>query len=197
MVYIVGVDHLVQYAGPLPEFIRGRFKEYVRRCVRSMGIRGIAEEFSEESLHRVYGSSEGTLASVASELMVEHRYCDPEESDLLRLGIPYFYDIRERVKGLLGAESLYFTDGTVKRDVDREASRVASRFWRLREDFWYRRIQDLLDMQLLFVCGHEHVIRFRSLLWEKGTDAEVLDRFWERELFGDYDRLFNMKDNSR
>jgi hypothetical protein len=197
MVYIVGVDHLVQYAGPLPESVRGSFKEYIHQCVARRGIRVIAEEFSEESLHDVYHSSEGTLLRLASEMLIEHRYCDPEAADRRKLGIPYFHDLREGVKDRLGARSAYFTDCGVRKTVDREASSLARRFWRIREEYWLERIRDVLAIPVLFVCGHEHAAGFHLLVTERGADAEVLEPFWSRELFRDYDRLFSMRDIAR
>jgi hypothetical protein len=63
----------------------------------------MAEEFSEEALRDVYHANVATVKSVAGRLGIEHRFCDPEETDRQRLGIPCFADIRDKVRKPTGS----------------------------------------------------------------------------------------------
>ena len=189
MVYLIGVDHLVQYRGPLPETIREEFLSYILNCCRTHHIRVIAEEFSEEALREVYHSDTDTAGEAAMILGIEHRFCDPEEEDLRRLGIPYFAEIRDEVMKRRGIASSFILDNDLRASIRRETEEIARSFWPIREQFWYERIQDALLHPLLFICGHEHVEGFSRLLERRGHGCLILSEWWMSELFSNYELI--------
>ena len=189
MVFIIGVDHLVQYSGPAPEYLRIEFREYLVSASRGNGIRLIAEEFSLEALRDVYGSANDTAQEAAAILGIGHLYCDPEEKDLRKLGIPRFAEILDCVKREHGITEKFILDDHARKKVRAEAVVRAKSYWRARELFWYGRIEPDIGSNILFICGHEHAERFRSLLKEKGHDSRILDPWWRGDIFRDYGNI--------
>jgi hypothetical protein len=186
MVYIVGVDHLVQYDGPLAPALIAEFRIFLVARARELGCGMLAEEFSQEAL-RVCGASESTAGLAAADAGVPHRFCDLEERDMRRLGIPYFGEIREAVERDLGCPPGGGGDPVLRRKIREEALRIDRSHWSARELFWMQRLEDVLDRDILFICGHEHASRFRVLLLGNGRAAEVVEPFWRAELFREYD----------
>jgi hypothetical protein len=186
MVFIIGVDHLIQYNGPVPEELRTEFKEYLVSCSRHHRIEFIAEEFSREALIDVYQASKDTALEASEILGIPHLYCDLEEADMNTLGIPYFADILETVHNKLGLIESFILDDTLRSRVRAEAIRVSKSYWHAREAFWYDKLLPFIGANILFICGHEHAHRFQSLLHSKGVSCKVLDGFWRSDLFRDY-----------
>lgn len=189
MVYLVGVDHLIQYNGPVPETLRLEFREYLITTARSLGISCIAEEFNREALHNVYHATEATAQQAAQLLGIEHRFCDPGENEMRELGIPYYQDIVDRVKKRRGMCGGFILDDSLRNEVEHEAAETARAYWRLREDFWFARVADIITADILFVCGHEHADRFMQLIIGKGHRSFVLVSFWREEIFMDYSAM--------
>jgi hypothetical protein len=188
MVHIIGVDHLVQYDGPVPEPVRREFKIFVIENARTLRVKLIAEEFSLEALHDVYEAGEATVREAAREAGIEHRFCDPEEADLRALGIPYHVEVMDRVKRKHGVSG-FILDPVLRKKIDLETAEITRSYWSLREEFWYSRIADRINLDILFICGHEHVNGFRALLKGRGHASEVIDPFWNKGLFSDYANL--------
>ena len=189
MVFIIGVDHLVQYNGPVPEPLRNEFKDYLVACSRLHRVELIAEEFSREALHEVYHATRDTALEVADMLGIPHRYCDPEEADMKKLGLPYFADVLEMVRKSRGITEAFILDDVVRNAVRAEAIAIAKTFWHSRESFWYEQLAPEIGSNILFICGHEHTQGFHSLLESHGHASRVLDSFWRSDIFGNYQNI--------
>jgi hypothetical protein len=189
MIYLIGVDHLVQYNGPVPEEIRDEFRSYIVELCRTHGIHAVAEEFSEEALRDVYHATRETAHEAAEILHIEHRYCDPEEKELAEMGIPCYFDVMQNVKNRYSIAGTFILDDALREKVKRETADRIRMYWALREEYWYKRIHDIIDLPILFICGHEHVFRFQSLLIGKGHRCAIIDPFWKKELFSDYGNI--------
>ena len=186
MVFVIGADHLVQYNGPVPGDLRNQFREYLVTTSRTRHIDCIAEEFSAEALHDVYHATRDTALEAAKQLGIRHVFCDPEEPDMRRLGIPFFADLIDLEKKRRGIHDAFILDHTVRKNVREEAIALSKSYWHIRESFWYDRIEPFMDSNLLFVCGHEHALRFGSLVRSMGHPCEILDSFWREDVFRDY-----------
>jgi hypothetical protein len=189
MVFVIGIDHLVQYDGPVPEPLREEFKQYLVDSSRELGIALIAEEFSLEALREVYHAASDTAREAAQILGIPHRFCDLEERDMRCLGIPYFAELLDRVKESRGISDYFIPDDNLRNKVKREAAGLARAYWPLRESFWYDRIAPDIGSNILFLCGHEHMASFSSLIRERGHECRVLDPFWREEIFRDYTNI--------
>ncbi|MCG8569795.1 MAG: hypothetical protein MJB14_06620 [Spirochaetes bacterium] len=82
MMYLIGVDHFVQYKGSIPEKIRNQFKQFITCLIQDSQITVIAEEFNPEALEIIYHSPEGAARSVADKINIFHHYCDPLEKNI-------------------------------------------------------------------------------------------------------------------
>ncbi|MBN2402765.1 MAG: hypothetical protein JXN64_10235 [Spirochaetes bacterium] len=192
MTYIIGVDHLIQYNnGIVPEEIFREFAEFLKEKSRMLNINLIAEEFSEEALYDVYCATTATVKKAAGELGIEHRFCDVEDGDRKKLGIPYYADIRDSIKKKYNITDKIIPDHVLGKKIEKETSDFSKTFWGLREEFWFNKISDSLDKNILFICGHEHVERFAGLITQKGSSCSILDLFWKNVIFSDYDKLFS------
>lgn len=189
MVHLIGVDHLVQYDGPVPEPLRDEFRSYLVAECRERGIVAIAEEFSDYALREVYQARIDTAREAARFLGIEHRYCDPCGRELSELGIPGFGVLLEEAKIRYGAPPSYILDDALRKKVTAHAVERARSYWHIREHYWFERLGDLLEFNVIFICGHEHVERFSSLLAARGYESVIITRFWRKELFVDYDAL--------
>lgn len=186
MIYLIGVDHLIQYKGPVPEAIRLEFRSYIIESCRMRGIQFIAEEFSNEALEKVYNSTKETAHEAAEILKIGHRYCDPEEKELSEMGIPYYFDVMQEVKNRHSISGRFILDDALREKVKNETDEIVRTYWSLREEYWYKQIRDIIDLPILFICGHEHVFRFRSLLDTKGHPCTIINAFWKKDLFNNY-----------
>ncbi len=187
MIYIIGVDHLIQYRNsivPLPVY--DRFMEYIREIIAGYEIELIAEEFNSEYLKDLYSTDRGTLESCSLTLGVNHLYCDPGKEEREELGIPSYADIREGVIADWGLKKNYISDLELTRRVEDETAGRSKKYWERRERFWLSRIREREEKRVLFVCGHEHVERFRKLPGVHSIESVIVNDFWEKELFSDY-----------
>jgi hypothetical protein len=189
MVYIVGVDHLVQYDGPVPETLRVEFREYLVEISRSCNIELIAEEFNTEALHDVYHATRDTALEASGILGIPHRFCDPEDVDLRKLGIPYFAELMDRVKNEQGIGTGFIPDDALRARVREQAAAISKIYWHRRESFWYDRIAADTDLNILFICGHEHTDGFKAILEANGIPCRILETFWREDIFFDYKNI--------
>jgi len=189
MVYIIGIDHLLQYNGPVPEYLLEEFRNFLSARIIEFNISVIAEEFNEEFLFEVLGATEATAKIVAGKSGVDHIFCDPEEHERKVLGIPYYADVRECVKLKYGIKENFIFDNALRKKVHEETAAEVKKYWAVRERFWFDRIKERLAENILFLCGHEHVTSFRDYLEENGIEVCIVDEFWRREIFSDYGKL--------
>jgi hypothetical protein len=189
-VYIIGIDHLLQYRnGIVSADIFDEFAGYIADIIGIYNISTVAEEFNREYLDEVYFSSEAMIESAAMKAGVTHIFCDPGKKERAHLGIPYFADLQAIIKQKYGIHEKFITDLTLRKKIEKETSAESKKYWEIREEYWYSVIHDITEGNILFVCGHEHAMRFKDLLLLKGIDSEVIETFWRCDIFSDYSRL--------
>lgn len=182
-VYIIGVDHLIQYKNSiLPGSIFDQFRAYLLETLKKYEIETVAEEFNREYLTEVYFSDEATVESAAQSAGLRHLFCDPGDDERRRLGIPCFADIRDGVKRRHGINEKIITDRDLYIKVEAESSSESKKFWHIREEYWYGILSSHLNGNILFICGHEHVPGFSDLLHKKGVAAMVITPFWGEDV---------------
>lgn len=189
MIYITGIDHLIQYNGPVPPEILEEFREYLAAKIKELNITLIAEEFNEEFLYDVLGATEGTAETAAAESGISHLYCDPDAAEREALGIPYYADVMDMVKDRHGIREKFIMERELREQVERETALEVKKFWAVRERFWLNRVKERLNENILFLCGHEHVRGFSVLLRGEGVSVSVIEEFWRGDIFSDYGKL--------
>lgn len=98
MVFIVGVDHIIQHNGfswAAKLSAIKVFSEYLEKIAQDFDVTVIAEEFSEESL-RINHVPMSTAQIVAKRINLKHLFCDPNREERKALGISNDDD-RERI----------------------------------------------------------------------------------------------------
>ena len=141
MIYLIGVDHVIQHGGYLDtrkEVALREFQSYLAQVVQEKRVDMIAEEFSEVALERS-NTDFSTCRKLALSLKIDHLFCDPTPEE------------REALK--------------IETDEQREQE-------------WLNRIRDSFRMNVLFICGSEHLQSFGRLLAANGFKVAILSDGW-------------------
>jgi hypothetical protein len=105
VIHIIGTNHELQHTAPprrvAPEKVRRarrEFRAYLCALAGRLKPQVTAEEFSQQALDYLsvkYNLSVvSTVKAVADELSGEHRFCDPDVAERVRLGLPHpFLDL--------------------------------------------------------------------------------------------------------
>ena len=170
LVYLIGVNHAVQFKHPWSQMVVGEpegvgmkreaFKAHISEMIDKLDIEVLAEEFStrqayaaEEEAFRQKGAAEleetappplsweTVLEQLSKAKGIEHRFCDPDSTERKALGI----------------------------EVDSRKATEAD--WRKREQVWLERIEDCKGRRVLFVCGDNHYESFAQLLESDGFNV--------------------------
>src|SRR6266700_329129 len=89
MVYLIGVNHLVQYDAPSVKIVREErvaFRTHVLETIQKFNISLLAEEFSEEAKMK-WGVRESILEKLGKDKGIEHRFCEPTPIERKENGI--------------------------------------------------------------------------------------------------------------
>ncbi|AKH38458.1 MULTISPECIES: hypothetical protein [Nitrosomonas] len=155
-VFLVGTSHSIQ----VKNF---GFEVFLKNLCEMHEICSIAEEMSYESLMAI-----NHLATIpqqlATKLGLEHRFCDPGQSERAKLGIAHIIDISS--KGFLSG----WSETEIKKRI--AESHVE------RERYWMEQIQKLNQWPLLFVCGADHVESFRNILVQEDIKVCIAALDW-------------------
>ena len=80
MIYLIGVDHIVQHINKEASAEKARlvaeFTHHLKEAAKSLRVVLLAEEFSTEALAKNSATS-STAQKVSRELKIQHRFCDP------------------------------------------------------------------------------------------------------------------------
>lgn len=166
MIYIIAIKHESQHNGPYSnEVLRNKLVFYLENAIKKYAISLIAEEFNEKTLTNSHATID-TAKYVADKLNVKHLFCDPNEEERKLIGIP----LREEIKNTLGLKGPIFVDSLE----DKQITEEQRKYYPIRENFWFEKIEQYLDEVIIFLCGSDHVESFKSLLSIKGYTVKVL-----------------------
>jgi len=161
MIYLIGVDHVRaqrrKHGGELTECQR-EFQSVVESAISSIDPFLLAEEDHPEFLSR--DGFDSILLEIAKAHGIEdhHLFVDPNDTE------------RERI----GYRALY---GPPYEAVQTSAHEITHQFPK-REEFWFGKLQDIIDRDILFVCGWAHIESFSALLTRKDVSFSV----WENKI---------------
>jgi hypothetical protein len=164
MIYLIGVNHEVQYLRD--EILHGISKElekYITDAVGNLHIGLLAEEMNEEALllRKAKGS---LLVKIAKDLNIEHRFCDPNTVEREQIGAKI--EVIAKKLGL-PQRKFYWSN---------EVAKITPEDFRLRESFWLDMIKNKLDVNIIFLCGDDHIESFGKHLAIKSIDHRVLSQ---------------------
>jgi hypothetical protein len=158
MVYLIGVDHVQaqrrKRGGELTDCQR-EFQSVVESAILSINPELLAEEDHPDFLsgpdvpHEKVADSILLEISKAHGIEDRHRFVDPSQAE----------------RELIGYQELCGPDAN---EVPYRAHWIIRQFPK-REKFWFGKLQNSLDKDILFVCGWGHIGSFNTLLARKGV----------------------------
>jgi hypothetical protein len=159
MFHIVGTNHELQHTAK-PFRALADMVNIARDDLKAY-LERLAEEIqpamiAEEYCQDLMELAPSNVKRVADNLRIAHRFCDPDVYERERLGLP------------LGIHNC---------DPERE------QYFAIKECYWLDRLHDVVDQEVLFVCGAEHVPSFTRLLNERGIAVAVCVEYFGKELF--------------
>lgn len=161
---IIGTRHTFQVGGEdCPREHAEALRELLLNACRNWNLRGIAEEMSTEGLIN-YKGTKSVPFSVATTLGLPYRACDPTLS-------------QRALAGIIGPGEVLI-DAKMRGLSDDEAEKRLAVEEIKREGYWLCELQDQNVWPTLFVCGANHINRFKSLLDSAGLPAHVLVEDW-------------------
>lgn len=164
-VVLIGTDHRYQEGcADFPEVAHQAFDTFVRRCIHEHGVAAIAEEHSLDALagKGLYGT---VLESMAQEVSLAHRYCDPsiEQSRSMRI---------------LQANQIRLKGWPSSRPSEEEVASELAGYNRRREEWWLQELETFNAWPCLFICGSDHTYSFEALLRKSGWNVHVAAANW-------------------
>ena len=165
VVSIIGTCHEYQYVRGIVSASCQEFRVVLKIEAALKGARAIAEEMSPEAL-RLHGAIDSIPRQVAEELPLAHRYCDPDSEERRALELAIDED-SIRMPMTLNARP----------SAEIEAAVAADRA--KRESEWIRRLVQLGNWPVVFVCGRNHAHGFRAQLLAAGINATLYNPDWK------------------
>jgi len=170
MIYILGVnDHRYQAINPKINPYEHEFHDYVLKHVQAKKITHLAEEMNDESLQRENDAQESVCGRLARALAITHSMCDPNTLEREQIGY-----INKRWEDFVREDETGCDE-----KINAEYTAFHKNQWRLREEFWFRKLEAHLSKNVLFVCGAKHVDRFSGLLKREGIRNRVIQKRWK------------------
>ena len=169
MIQIVGTYHELQITSKpcraikkgVPaeqiEAARSELADHLCSIATQCGTGVLAEELSEQALEEA--GADSIARTVARSLSILHRFCDPNRDEREALGYPTVFD--------------HSPSAEERETLDRR-----------RERYWFQQLQDVVDQEIVFVCGADHVTFFHEFLLSKSIDSRISLRAFGEEIYG-------------
>ena len=162
MVYLIGVNHQVQFTNRSSNLsLINNFTSLLEKTALDKDIFLIAEEFSMDAL-KLWQASACTARDVSKKLKIKHLFCDPSKKEQKKLGYP---TQEERAKEAGSNLAL-------------DIQEVEKKYFPIRENYWFKKIEPYINENILFVCGQSHIESFSVLLKKNKIDCEILSQNW-------------------
>jgi hypothetical protein len=171
MIYLIGVNHRIQHNGNNSSDLskRNGFINYLLRKVNEFDVLLIAEEFNQEALTRS-DATKATAKIAAEKARIEHRFCDPDSQERVRIGIPSCVELQIELFGKAK---------TIRNHKENELLQIkCKKFNSIREKYWFEKIKDKSLYNVVFICGDDHIESFQSLLNGIGIETVILAKGW-------------------
>lgn len=170
MIFIIGVKHEIQFLSDCNSTSIEEFQEYLKTEAINRRVILIAEELSNEVICNqakfVRKEVSSVAKAVALSIGINHKFCDPDSKKREELGIPSETQIRKE----LGLGVALSHSGVKKLD------REKAKYYHVREEYWFSLIEDHASLNLIFICGDDHVDGFEKLVANYGYPTKVLLR---------------------
>ncbi len=184
MIYLIVVDHATQFGQN--KKLSSKLRSYLTEKIGELEISFIGEEASSDDLTSIHITS-SIVRYVAGEIGIEYRPCDPTDSERKANGILTGWEIKEKMENLkkVVKEEVSST-GKFPKEKEDEFRQEMSQNEKLREEFWYKKIEDRIKHNMIFVCAAGHISTYPSsrgegfdtLLTKKGVSFQILPEWF-------------------
>jgi hypothetical protein len=171
MLHIIGVAHRAQARKRNSDATeaQGLFSHVLLDTIEKVNPAFVAEEQSEEALAELDEIS--ITKEIAEEHDIEHRFCDPNKAERRELG----YQDGQSLQLAM------FMNGE-EDHLSREELRLKAyaieigRYFPIREQFWFERLNGCREEDMIFVCGDGHIESFGRLLEGNRVQCRLVQR---------------------
>ncbi len=161
-VILIGTSHTFQRAGNKGS---AEFEQFIRQVAAEHKVLAIAEEMSPEAL-RDGEPAKSVCHLIAADLILHHRFCDPETEERNAAGIVGVQQIQIAGWQHHDGQDGEWAQAEIKASHDK------------REAIWLSRMQELDVWPLLFVCGANHATSFSEKLEAATIAVELIAEDW-------------------
>jgi hypothetical protein len=157
MIYIIGLDHSLQFERHLEEQHKTEiYTSFLQKSIDLYRPVAVAEEYSKEALNNNISST----ARIANQNKITHLFCDPETPDRKKMGYKQTSEIVQKI---------FEQDKTGKSqmDMDAEAKAIEKKhYFPLRESYWLKQKYNFLLRRFPF-RGLSRTRRFPGIIRQK------------------------------
>jgi len=167
MIYIHAVDHSAQHKGKDYDPVgASRLEKMLESLWGKKDISVVAEEFSEEACEKSTVKA-SVCKEVSYRLKLQHIYCDPNSRERNELGIPTEAEIWIQAKIELSVQY-------IKKENFAYCDQLAAKYHLIREKFWLKKLERQRGENVIFICGHDHIDSFSTMLTKNGWEVETV-----------------------
>lgn len=179
MIYLVGINHSVQYK---KDALSKDFLIFVKDAISKYSIKIIAEEWNAEA-DKLRDVKESNLSTLSRKLKIDLIQIEAEEKYKDQFNILKRSYIIKKIKEQIPLKS---TDDYWKQ-LQLENIYHEQNF-RPRELYWIKKITPYTKQNILLVCGNDHIETFSSLLEESNINFFILSK--DRWILEDFPSAF-------
>lgn len=171
MIHLIGVLHRAQASatGQAETDSQKEYAETLRRTIRNVNPALVAEEYSTEAEQE--NKTISITRTVAAELGVPHRFCDPHKDERARVG----YLSAEELHPLIWMNDENWNISNEEAEAKAWAICIG-KYFAIREGLWLDSIRDVIKKEIVFVLGDGHVDSFTKILESEGVEVSVVAR---------------------
>jgi hypothetical protein len=175
VIYLIGVEHGVQSISVAGEETADhtQYRHCLEQAIQEYQPTIVAEEYSEDAVSRSAivrnTPQEFFTRKITTARGVKHLLCDPD------LRTKYSMGYQERTGWEMQISRLSTREPPSDRALLAAALEVVKDF-PLRENYWLQHLKDVLQQEVVFVCGDYHVDTFGSRLKNNGIRSRILKR---------------------
>lgn len=163
-ILVLGTDHGFQREDPkFSNAMHLQFADFLRRTIQDSSIVAVAEENNHEALSE-HSREVSVPESIAADLGIPHRHCDPNRQTRSVLGIRQENSIRIQ----------NFPEKVSEDEVQNQLNASD----RKREEYWLQQLLELNSWPVLFICGANHVNPFLKLIESNGMQTFLVASDW-------------------
>lgn len=178
MIYLIGVsDHNIQHNGNNCACLtlRNKFSAFLKDKIKEYNIDLLAEEFNKDCLEKS-NANIATVQDVAKELKdkglkIEHKFCEMSKKERKSRNILSENEIYSKK---LNIHSHSGSKPNLDKNQQKIFNKETEKSFLAREAFWFEKISDYFDKNILFLCGPEHIESFLLLLNSRQYKVTIL-----------------------